>query len=310
MEMNMNGLTKKTVRGGRAYYENELGEIVAKTCVKCADLQLLDDYTKKKDGLGGRASTCKKCHMGHYDMNRETINERNRKPGGYGPKINVEYRNGIASKACAKCGDIKSLEEYTKHKLGLGGRSSACKACESKYYESNKERVLNNARNWREENRERATEIVREWRRNNPEKEAIIRQSRRARKSTLPYTLTHEEYNETLDHFGNACAWTGQKVDVELEHFLPLAIGHGGTTFQNCYPCANGLNQSKGDRNPLEWFSANKDRYNLEEWRFNKLVEYLAKVNGMAVSEYKTHVYKCFDNPRSVDDLKADGRSA
>lgn len=134
---------------------------------------------------------------------------------------------------------------------------------------------------------------------------SLIMQRRYARKRALPDDLTLEQYEETLSHFSYGCALTGQHNDIEQEHAIPLSIGHGGTTFGNCYPMASGLNQSKNNANIFEWFETNSQRFNLEQSRFDRLIEWLGKANGMTVEEYRDYVYWCHANPRSIDELKA-----
>jgi hypothetical protein len=222
----------------------------------------------------------------------------------------------IVAKVCTKCNEAKLLEDYAKHKSCLGKRKSVCKECGAEYreenrerkaetthrwYEANKERDSENKRKWREENKEYCAETLRKWRQENPDRSVLLQHRRRARKSMLPDTLTNEEYAKTLEYFGNACALTGEMENLEKEHAIPLSIGHGGTTFGNCYPMANGLNQSKFNHNIFEWFEANRQRFNLEQERFDRLIEWLGKANGMTVEEYRDYVYECHANPNEID---------
>jgi hypothetical protein len=241
-----------------------------------------------------------------------------------GHRGTIYYENSVGevfAKVCSKCKSARELECFAKKKAGLGGRESACKECRSenmkkwyeenkelalersrKKYDENKERHLNYVRKWREANKERYEETRRNWRRNNPEKESLIIQRRLARKRALPDNLTEQNYVKTLFYFGYACALTGETENLEKEHAIPLSIGHGGTTFENCYPMANGLNQSKGNKNIFEWFEANRQRFNLSQERFDRLIEWLGKANGMTVEEYRDYVYWCHANPRNVDE--------
>ena len=250
-------------------------------------------------------------------MNLEGLSEKRTQKG------TIYYENTageITLKVCGKCGLLKLMEDFAKNKAQLGGRNTQCKQCKSVIYEENQERNLENAKKWREENKERhregsrkwaeankerKAETYRKWAINNRNKTALKQARRRARLAALPDTLTAEEYSKTLDYFGNACALTGRTTDVEREHAIPLSTGHGGTTFSNCYPMASGLNQSKNDTNIFEWFNANKQRFNLEQWRFDRLIEWLGKANGMTVEEYRAYVYECHANPNAIDEDEA-----
>ena len=145
----------------------------------------------------------------------------------------------------------------------------------------------------------------RKWQMENKAKVNINASRRRARKYSLPDTLTFEEYSKTLDYFGNSCALTGSTEDLTKEHAIPIAIGHGGTVFENCYPLRSDLNSSKNDNNIFEWFEANRQRFELSQERFDNLIAYIASANAMTVEEYRDHVYWCHANPRNINELEA-----
>lgn len=242
-------------------------------------------------------------------------------------KKSVWYENAegeIIAKVCVKCGNTKLFEDFPKHKTGLGGREATCKICKAKatrvWYEENRETALEKdliynkmnreqraelSRKWYENNRDRAAERYRNWYKENPEQRALLYHRRRARKASLPDTLTSEEYAITLEYFGNSCALTGVSDNIEKEHAIPLSIGHGGTTFGNCYPMTKSLNISKYNRNIFEWFEANRQRFELSQERFDNLIAWLASANAMAVEEYRDYVYWCHENPRSINELEA-----
>jgi hypothetical protein len=103
-------------------------------------------------------------------------------------------------------------------------------------------------------------------------------------------------------YFGNACALTGRKYNIEKEHAIPQSIG-GGFTFENIYPLTKSLNVSKYNHNIFEWFEANRQRFELSQERFDKLIDWLASANAMTTEEYRDYVYWCHANPRSIDEL-------
>jgi hypothetical protein len=195
--------------------------------------------------------------------------------------VYYEDNGEIISKVCSGCHVIKTLDCFAILKIGLGGRVSDCKGCRVNEYESN-----------------RASEIERvsKWQRDNPDKVKLREQRRRARKNGLPYTMTNEQYHSTFEYFGG-CALTGD-LDTQCDHVIPLATGHGGTTYENMVPLRNDLNKSKNDANIFEWFKRNKERLNLEQWRFDRMIQWLASVNGMTTAEYRSFVNECFDNRR------------
>lgn len=194
-------------------------------------------------------------------------------------KKKVKLRECIF-KECIKCGKDFKITEFCKRKRYSFGLYTACNSCQAK--------KLN------------------EYLKKHPDYTKVQLNKRRARKANLPDTLTVEEYEITLEYFGRSCALTGQSVELEQEHAIPISIGHGGTTLENCYPMANGLNQSKGNKNIFEWFDANRQRFELSQERFDNLINYLASANAMTVEEYRNYVYWCHANPRSIDELEND----
>jgi hypothetical protein len=182
-------------------------------------------------------------------------------------------------KECTKCGEDFRITEFSSRKKFSFGLYTACNSCQAK--------KLN------------------EYLKKHPEYAKVHLNKRRARKVNLPDTLTVEEYEIALEYFGRSCALTGQTVDLEQEHAIPISIGHGGTAFENCYPMANGLNQSKNNNNIFEWFEANRQRFELSQERFDKLIAWLASANAMTIEEYRDHVYWCHANPRTIDELEA-----
>jgi hypothetical protein len=295
--VNLDGLTEKRNRVGTVYYENELGEIVAKRCGECKYVKPLYEYKKSKTGLGGRGSHCKYCRDNQYKSNKEYESERSRKYYGANKEIvnertrkyyeaNKEQHAELTRKWRT---ENKERQVETNHE----------------YYEANKIAVNERTRNWREANKEYHAELLRNWARNNPDKIAMYSQRRRARKAELPNTLTTEEYEKTLTYFDNTCALTGRTDNIEMEHAIPISIGHGGTTFGNCYPMVSGLNQSKHFHNIFEWFDANQQRFNLEQERFDRLIEWLGNANGMTVEEYRDYVYECHADPNEIIDAEA-----
>lgn len=242
----------------------------------------------------------------------------------------------VIAKECRICGEMKLYADMAKNKRKKDGMNSICKECNlgrvKNYHEANRKKILEYQRNYYETNREKERERLREsnrrYREANPEKvrETVRRSLRKARaadperfkirnanrramKKALPDTLTPEEYNETCQFFGNGCALTGEPLKkCELEHAIPLTIGHGGTSVLNCYPLRIDLNQSKNDRNIFEWYAEHGERLGIDPRRFDRLISFLAARNGLTVEEYRSFVYWCHENPRTVEECESDSR--
>jgi len=225
----------------------------------------------------------------------------------------IYYENAvgeIVAKVCRKCNTLTNREGFTSYKKGIGGLKSTCSKCEAQrkrdwrqentdktvvYLSENKERIKDRRRDYRERKREELAEQEKRWKTENKDRVVLAEQRRRARKQSLPNDLTYEQQTEILAHFNNACVLTGETNDLHLDHVIPLATGHGGTTYGNIIPLRGDLNCSKNDSNLFEWFESNRQRFKLSQERFDALVKYLADVNEMTVEEYKAYYNGCFE---------------
>jgi hypothetical protein len=187
--------------------------------------------------------------------------------------INDEEVSGID---CGKCKQWKPLTNFGKAKKTTSGFKNCCKECDA-------------------ENKEKYMELQRENRRKNKAKHNSYKQIRRARKNALPDTLTPDQIEKITTHFNGACALT-DSTDYELDHFIAITTGHGGTTIENMIPLSRTLNASKNNKNPFEWFENNKRRFELDDNKFFSLIDYLADINGMSTEEFRDYVYKCYSD--------------
>jgi hypothetical protein len=203
-------------------------------------------------------------------------------------------------KKCHGCGEVQQLKKFSKKKgspFGLYTRCNTCQAANLRDY------LRNNS-----EAREKFKLASRKWQLNNKERYALTLKrgahKRLARKRGLPDDLTPAQHAFTLYEFDDRCALTGESK-FHVDHVIPLAVGHGGTTYGNMIPLRADLNQSKNDSNIFEWFEANRQRFELSQERFDNLIAWLVSANAMTVEEYRDHVYWCHANPRTIDELEA-----
>lgn len=120
------------------------------------------------------------------------------------------------------------------------------------------------------------------------------------RKGALINDFTQEDRVEVLERFGGKCALTGKDVPIHLDHVIPLAVGHGGTTKANMLPIWQRINTSKSDRNIFEWYKENGERFDVCPKKFEEAIEYLAELNEMSVAEYRDYVYECHAIPNDI----------
>lgn len=202
---------------------------------------------------------------------------------------------GVKGKKCSSCKQYKELDLFPKDKRRRLGVKSECKVCHS---ERNR-RIYH-------ENKERYRAVQKEYERTNKKYRKAKRKRRRTREKTLHLSWGIAEEQELLDLFGNNCPLTGS-FDIHYDHFIALSTGHGGTYMGNIVPLDSKLNESKHAQNPFEWI---KTRDDIPIDNFNRLVDKLAELNGLTSDEFRSFVYWCYENKRTVDEIKRDSRKS
>lgn len=134
-----------------------------------------------------------------------------------------------------------------------------------------------------------------------PKKSSATRGSelRQTRLGRLVDDFTEEQRMAISERFEGKCALTGKDVSIQMDHVIPVAIGHGGTTLSNMLPIWQRINSSKGAKNIFEWYKDNGERFEVCPDRFAKVIAYLAELNGMTTEEYRDYVYDCHANPNN-----------
>ncbi|CAM3631145.1 hypothetical protein [Mesobacillus zeae] len=220
----------------------------------------------------------------------ECLEEEFESVGGY---INQKYgsifkyldKNGKSAlseciyASCGNCGVEYNLTKYQRKNGRLYGLVlSECNKCRS--------------------------ERIKYYYQTNPDAFKRVQHTRRARPNSLPHDITLDELRISKEAFNNSCVLTGS-TNTQLDHVIPIAIGHGGSTYGNMVPLRPDLNHSKNDSNIFEWFEANRQRFELPQERFDNLIDWLASAKAMTVEDYRDYVYWCHANPRNIDESEA-----
>ena len=107
-------------------------------------------------------------------------------------------------KRCSKCGETKPLAEFSKDKSRRDGLDCRCKECcrsyHRRYYEANRDAVLEHVRRYREENRDAVLERDRRYREENrdAERERVRRYYEENREAERESSLRREAEYRTL----------------------------------------------------------------------------------------------------------------
>lgn len=208
----------------------------------------------------------------------------------------IEADGKPIARECTRCNEMKTLNDFGIDRKSFARARAICKEC-----------VLVMNINRTPEQKKLRADYVRDYVQSGKYKPNLLARMvsesrKRARDIDLPDNLTLKQYELMMSHFLGACALSGEVDNLELDHVIPLSIGHGGTIIGNMLPLSRKLNGSKHNRNIFEWFEEYKVKHQLCERRFAEAIKYLSESSDMSVIEYKRYVYKCYDNPinRSV----------
>lgn len=182
-----------------------------------------------------------------------------------------------AMKRCSKCGEVKPVGDFSRHKGKSDGLQTHCKACNAAYYRSHREeRVAYTAAYqrshkeeraaytaaytqehlaeraaWRRRNSAKAVSRAKAWRKANPErhKDHLRRASavRHARKkgAYIGPRFTHAEIYERDAARCHICGRKVSKKAWHLDHIMPLAKGGDHSRRNVAVACAR-CNTRKG----------------------------------------------------------------
>lgn len=217
-------------------------------------------------------------------------------------------------KKCKRCGKwlVASTFNFHKKKSGKYGIMAECKECRSaykkKWYEENKEEILEKQKKYNEEHKEEASKHKKKWYEKNKEKILEKRKiyweenkekiadykkkyyktpqgqvvnfnthnNRRRKREQQGNGITADQWLEMMKFFGFKCAYSGEYIggrtntNRTIDHIVPLAKG-GAHEVWNCVPMYGSYNFSKRDKDIKEWYPQ-QDFYN--EDRLNKINEW------------------------------------
>jgi hypothetical protein len=169
---------------------------------------------------------------------------------------------------CRRRGLLLDLESFYKHQGGKFGRRAICKECFHIRYGK------------KLEERKRRRDYY--------------------YKSVLN-NLTQEQKNKALDEFHFRCALTDNSEDVQLDHFIPLSWGSitrqygiGGNTYSNMLPLDGYLNTSKSSDNPFVWIKTAGDKFNIDENKWDRAIEYIAMKHNLSLTDFENRVNNCY----------------
>lgn len=194
---------------------------------------------------------------------------------------------------CCGCGKVKPEDEYHRDKRQkTHGRVARCKSCVSlrtkKYYQENKDVVLEKAKDYYIDNKESVLEYQKEyyeenkeyvdnrnksyyhktkddrkekhsiackrWKNNNPKKLRAYCLNRVAKRNMAKGKITKEVINEMFFEQNSKCYYCGKEIlsYYEVDHKTPLSRGGNNLKNNLCLTC-DFCNTSKGSKTEDEY---------------------------------------------------------
>ena len=190
-------------------------------------------------------------------------------------------------KHCTKCGELKSLDLFSKNKNKKYGVQPMCKECFRNYYIKNKEKYSIKSREWAANNPDKVKEKIDRYKRNHPDrvketqkryrannrlnslerykkynrenrdKRRLLEQSRRARIMSSNGKLSIGLRNKLLKLQKGKCPCCKGKLgcDFHMDHIMPLSLG-GLNIDENIQLLCKSCNLSKGAKHPIDYMQS------------------------------------------------------
>lgn len=157
----------------------------------------------------------------------------------------------METKNCLKCGNEKDLSRFSSYNNGYGVKTrNSCKDCKNekvrgkrkeiskRYYENNREIILNKSKNYYQNNTENRKKYAKEYYTSNSSKQSLIKRAK-------TYNITVEEVEEILSRGCEVCGSDGTQTikGLHIDHCHDTGKVRGCL----CHFCNTALGNLKDD---------------------------------------------------------------
>lgn len=203
-------------------------------CSACKRTLPVTDFGKRTASSDGLHYWCRSCNSAKVRDQRETLQDRPRKPPVNGKKY------------CPVCQKDLPIADFGKRSASPDGLHYWCRPCLAVKTKSQRSALkAEDPEAWRSKHRESA----RRWRSNNPEtwrpKHKEQQERRRQRMHENGGDLSYWEWEEILRRYGHCCVACGEPDELTIDHIVPIAKG-GRHSAENVQPLCRSCNSSKG----------------------------------------------------------------
>jgi 5-methylcytosine-specific restriction endonuclease McrA len=222
-------------------------------CGKCKQILPYAKFTKCGNKRSGYQSHCKEC--------RNAARRKREKPE-------------VLPEGLKRCFDCKGVFSATTEFFAIDNRSPTglqgrCKACSSIYRQVNKDRIIQQKKEYYLDNQveirtqgrikyyinhDYLLQCQRERYQENKERIRGYSHKRRTRQLELPYEFSADLWQFCLQYWDHKCSVCRSERKLELDHWIPLKHPHcPGTIATNLIILCKSCNCSKGAKHPTDW---------------------------------------------------------
>lgn len=230
--------------------------MMRKLCPRCKNSKPLSEYYPRRDRPGHVSPRCKSCDVARV----KSAYHRNPEP--YRAKARARVRKAWREKP-------EELRARAREAYATDARvRMRCNNYSRAYYQANKDRLAEIARNWAAANLERVRRAKKKYAQSERgvNLRAHTRHARRARLAGVLSTI-HMDVRARILATALECAYCGEPGKLTLDHIYPIAKG-GLDAPHNLTAACMSCNASKAAREPLRWAEAKHGKTGLERmWK-------------------------------------------
>lgn len=218
-----------------------------KICTKCGkELPTTSEYFHvRKDSRDGFRNDCRECSSKYHKQYHQENKEHKKR------YMKQWYQE---NKECTKQyyqDNKEKIKQYSKQYYH--DNKEHYSQLNKQWHQENKEHRKQCKQQWHQENKEHCLQYAKQWRKLNKDKVAIYDARRRTLKKQLPSTLISKQWKGIKEEFNNQCAYCGEQLPLEQDHFIALSKG-GEYTHNNIIPACKSCNSSKNNKDFFEWY--------------------------------------------------------
>jgi 5-methylcytosine-specific restriction endonuclease McrA len=229
-------------------------DATSKTCTKCGETKVLEEFHRDKSQADGRTTRCRSCRVlakqRYDDQNREAVNARQRKQRAERP----EHERERARQTRQRNLEAAQARERAYHESHRDER----RAYTRQYYAAHRDERLVRSREYHAANREARNARSSQWKKENPDRGRDYNHRRRARiaEATIEAFTLSDMFSDWEEHDLYGCFFCGRSLadGYEIEHFYPLTpadgVPQGSHALFNLVPSCKPCNGSKHNRDP------------------------------------------------------------